>query len=240
MNPTLTPAELVNLAVRAKSKGAKGILISGGLDLRGKLPVNKFFDAIREIKELGYFVSVHTGLVEEDDAFRLKEAGVDMADFEVYLDDSIIRKVKGLDVSKEKYLESMDLLLEQGIYVAPHIILGVPGDDLEWLTDLRSLVREKGLDRVVALVFIPTVGTPFWHFPLPGVRDVVGAISEIASWTNVSLGCMRPSRIKRSLDRSLIGIVDRIANPHGSLGLKVVDACCSIPDVILKDFMTGA
>ncbi len=240
MNPTLTPAELINFAVRAKDRGAKGILISGGLDLKGRLPFTRFLSAIREIKGMGYFISVHTGLVDEEDAFHLKEAGVDMADFEMYLDDSIIRKLKGLDVGKEKYLESMDFLLEQGIYVAPHVILGVPGDELEWLTDLKSLIKEKGLDRVIALIFIPTPGTQFWGYPLPNVEDVVRAISEMAGWAKVSLGCMRPPRIKRSLDKKLLGIVDRIANPHRSLRLKIVDACCSVPDIILKDFMEEA
>ncbi len=237
MKPTPTPDSLLKFAREARSRGSKGILISGGLSPRGKLPFRRFLRAIKEIKEMGYFISVHTGLVDSDDATDLREAGVDMADFELYLNDEVIKRVKGLKASKSNYLESLDSLRETGIRVAPHITLGIPGDEPEWMDELKSLVKEKGLERLVVLVFIPTPGTPFWGQPLPPVDELVEQVREISTFSKVSLGCMRPPRLKRQLDRQVISYVDRIANPHTSLNLKLVDACCSIPDNILKDFM---
>ncbi len=237
MKPTPTPDSLVEFAREARRRGSKGILISGGLSPSGKLPFRRFLWAIRRVKEMGYFISVHTGLVDADDATDLRDAGVDMADFELYLNDDVIRRIKGLRVGKDKYLESLDSLKEAGIQVAPHITLGIPGDDPEWMDELRSFVREKGFERLVVLVFIPTPGTPFWGHPLPPISELVDQVKEVSTFSKVSLGCMRPPRIKKQLDRRVISYVDRIANPHSSLDLKLVDACCSIPDNILKDFL---
>ncbi len=236
MKPTPTPESLREYAREVRRNGGKGMLISGGLNSRGKLPFDRFLGAIREVKDMGFFISVHTGLVNRDDAANLKEAGVDMADFELYLNDDVIRKVKGLEADRTSYLESLDYLLEEDIMVAPHVTLGIPGDDVEWLDDLKFVVREKGLDRVVVLIFIPTPGTPFWGSPLPDVEELNSQISEISKFVKVSLGCMRPPRIKKLLDKEVLDKVDRIANPHSSLNLRIVDACCSIPDNILKDF----
>ncbi len=229
------PEDLVKLGVSEWKRGARGILISGGYTREGKLPFQPFLWAMRELKRIGFIISVHTGPLNKKEAQDLGKAGVDIADFEL-MDENSVRIAKGLNLRREDYLEGMENLLGEGIEVVPHIIIGLPGseDSLEGYT---SIIRDLKIRRTVILGFIPTPGTKFSNEAAPAPEILRRAAEELKKVSRVSLGCMRAPWLKREYDEMLLGIVDRIANPHNSLNLERVQACCSIPEELIDEFI---
>ncbi len=237
MIPATSPDDLIRVGRKLRKEGVEGILISGGLGLDGKLPVRPFASAIRELKRMGFFISVHTGVVGRGEAELLSRAQVDLADYELILDGEAIKRAKSLPLKPEDFIRSMELLMESSIEVVPHVTVGLPGSKEEWYTEAADTIKELGISRSVVLVFVPTPGTPFESHDPPHPSRVVEAVRILSKSSKVSLGCMRPPWMKRELDTSLEGLVDRIANPHPSLGLDIVRSCCSIPDRLIERFI---
>ena len=230
------PEDLVKLGISGWKRGARGILISGGYNREGKLPIQPFLWAMRELKRIGFVISVHTGPLDKKEAQDLGKAGVDIADFEL-MDENSARIAKGLNLSLEDHLRGMENLSGEGIEVVPHIILGLPGSREGSLGEYIDIIRELKIRRTVILGFIPTPGTKFSNETAPSPETLRGAAEELRKVSRVSLGCMRAPWLKREYDRVLLGIVDRIANPHGSLNLERVKACCSIPEELIGSFI---
>jgi len=126
MRPAPSPKELAEVLRSAFSSGARGALISGGFDRTGRLRLEGFLNAIREMKrEFDPVLSVHPGLVGEEEAEALAHAGFDIADVEVIPGSSLL--ARGLPVTHEDYLRSLEILMERGPrFVAPHILVGAP------------------------------------------------------------------------------------------------------------------
>ncbi len=237
MLPAISPDDLVRIGRQLRKKGVEGILISGGLGSDGKLPVRPFVPAIRELKRMGFFISVHTGVVGGEEARLLAAAQVDLADYELILDETAIETAKSLPLSPDDFVRGMELLIESSVEVVPHITVGLPGSGERWFAEASDLIKELGIRRSVVLVFIPTPGTPFEDLEPPSLNRVVEVVHTLGRASKVSLGCMRPPWMKKWLDSTLKGLVDRIANPHPSLELDIVHACCSIPDELIEKFI---
>ncbi len=237
MIPATTPEELVRLGRHYWEKGARGMLVSGGLTKSGKLPIKPFLGALKELKEVGYIISVHTGIVGKEEALMLSEARVDIADYELILDEGAISRSKGLNVSPELFVKGMELLLNESVRVVPHMVVGLPGSSSDWIKRASCIIRELDIDRTVVLAFIPTAGTPLSNERPPTPEEVKDAIDILSKVSKVSLGCMRPPWLKKKIDLLALGSVDRIANPHYSLKLNKVFACCSIPDELIDTFL---
>ncbi len=237
MIPATTPEGLVRLGRHYWRSGARGMLVSGGLTKSGKLPIKPFLGALKELKEIGYLISVHTGVVRKEEALMLSEAGVDIADYELILDKEAISRSKGLDVDPEIFVRGMELLLNESVNVVPHMVVGLPGSTADWIKEASYTIRELGIDRTVILAFIPTTGTPLSNEKPPTPKEVRNAVDILSKVSKVSLGCMRPPWLKKKMDSLVLGAVDRIANPHYSLKLNKVFACCSIPDELVDAFI---
>ena len=80
MISAITPDLLIEKCIRLAERGNQGVLISGGCDEKGRLPWDNFIPAIKEVKrQTELYISVHSGLMDYEEAFRLREAGVDQA-----------------------------------------------------------------------------------------------------------------------------------------------------------------
>ncbi len=237
MIPATTPEKLVLLGKYYWKRGARGMLVSGGLTEDGKLPIKPFLGALKELKKMGYLINVHTGIVDKEEALLLSEAGIDLADYELILDREAISKSKGLDINPERFVKGMELLLNESIEVVPHLVVGLPGSSDNWIKRASQIIKELNINRAVVLAFIPTIGTPLSKERPPDPEEVKRAAYILSKVSKVSLGCMRPPWLKREIDSRVLGIVDRIANPHHSLKLNKVYACCSIPDKLIETFI---
>ena len=241
-----TPEELWELCCSLARKGISGVLISGGFNREGVLPIRPFLKTIEALKEeLGLKIAIHPGLVDRDLAEDLASAGVDVAMCDVVGDEYTIREVIGLsNVGPEDYMASLIALREAGIpALAPHVCLGVAGGELRG--ELRALRMAEAIspEVLVLLVFLPTRGTPFWGLSPPGIMDVAKLMviaRLLLPKCTISLGCMRPKgRYKALLDPLAVRLgVNRIALPSRTaieealrLGLKPrwYDICCAVP-----------
>ncbi len=227
---------LLGLARRLSERGARGLLISGGSDLSGKLPVFGLLDQVRRIKEeLGLYLSVHQGLVDRSEAEALRLAGFDSVDYDLPPGDRAAG-IRGFPYPR--FLDSMDALAEAGPRrVVPHVTLGLPGVGPEEEAAALEEVASRGFDELVLLVFMPTRGTPFEDLRPPPPSRILPILRRARKTFGgeISLGCMRPKVLKGVLDPLAVGegLVDRIAVPRPELvdrlGLEVVEACCAVP-----------
>ena len=120
MIPVETPEKLLDF-VKRHEKDIEGFLLSGGSMPNGKVPLRKFVDAIRWIKNnTNLIVNVHTGIIDEADLDYLRVMAPDHISFDVIGDTNVIRDVLTLNKSKEDYYHALNLLEDSGISYSPH------------------------------------------------------------------------------------------------------------------------
>ena len=68
-------ASVSDIADALVAEGAAGMLISGGCDANGTVPVMKELEHIRYAARRGLRINVHTGFIGKEDAERLVGAG---------------------------------------------------------------------------------------------------------------------------------------------------------------------
>ena len=248
MEPTLTPKKLYDAAKFLAKKGAKGLLISGGFNLDGRLPIEPFLTVIKDIKrEFNLVISVHSGLVDKNLAVRMKEAGVDIVDYELIMDDYVIKEVMNLKSKRSHdFVKSLEILEKYGPpYIAPHIPIGLNYGKIVKEYEAVNVISQFKPYVLIFLVFVPTKGTDMENVKPPPVTDIVNVIryGDLKVKGEIALGCMRPWSMKFTLDPLVykLGLVSRIVNPPKFMikkyGIKVIEACCSIPRELFEVFI---
>ncbi|MCK9322671.1 MAG: hypothetical protein RBR05_00060 [Candidatus Methanomethylophilaceae archaeon] len=204
-----TGENLHNIASKIKLERGKGILLSGGCDINGTVPLLGHIDDIIEISKLGLEINVHSGFISEKEAKDLISAGIDCFSVDVHQDPVIIFSVFHLKKTDEDYANLLDIIMNLGGKVVPHLTVGFGTYDLK---QSAMLVKEKGLFDVVLNSLVPTKGTIAGDAFISedAILSAVDMLQNIG--LNITLGCMR--------DRSLRGLeikcmekgITRIAN----------------------------
>lgn len=234
---------LFELCASLAEGGVRGVLISGGSDARGRVPLRTHIpDLIRVRRELGLTIRVHPGLPDEETCAGLAEVGVDGAMVDIIGHEETIRQVYHLDATPEDYEAVLERLDRYGVPTVPHIILGLHFGRMlgEWRA-LEMIARHP--PRLLVLVILtPLTGTPMAGTRPPSL-DEIGAFFELARKTlpatPVMLGCARPlGAVKSDIDRLAIDAgLNGIAYPAEGIvayarqqGLEptFVDACCGV------------
>jgi uncharacterized radical SAM superfamily protein len=244
MIPAEDPETFLQIAHRLHSRGALGILISGGADKNGAVPLKKFIPSIRVIKEEDsqFKVIVHTGLIRRELAEELKGARVDQVLFNVIGDDDTIREVYHLNKRVEDYEETLWMLKETGHRLAPHIIIGHHFGEIKGEWRALEIVTRVGVETVVLVIIKPhhTNGMNQMKIPKPEDTSRISAITRILNPTiPIRMGCIRPAHPwKAQMEKGFIDSgVNTIAFPlQGTIdyakeiGLetKFIEMCCSL------------
>lgn len=228
----LTPAD-------PRLAGAASLLISGGCDERGRVPITAHRARIAALRA-GRRLNWHTGLVDEDDVRSL--AGLaDVVSFDLVGDDATIAEVYGLPATVADYRAAYRLL-RQHLPVVPHITIGLRGGQLSGEHEALRIVQEEGAAAVVFLVLIPTAGTRYAGRTPPPLAEVARFLAEARlalPHTPLLLGCMRPGgAYRRALDPLAVRAgVNRIVKPARAalevarqLGLAIEpgEECCAL------------
>jgi len=146
---------LFELARDLAGSGARGILVSGGCDRRGRVPLLPHVADLKRIRsELGMTIRVHPGLPDEETAVALGKVGVDGAMLDVIGAEETIREVYHLEVGVEEYDAALGRLARHGVPLVPHIILGLHRGRMlgEWeALAMVSRHRPKLIDQGVDL-----------------------------------------------------------------------------------------
>jgi len=235
--------DLFAIACDLKAKGTKGMLVSGGSQRSGGVPLLAQIDQIARIKnELEMRVVCHVGYPDAETAAALSAVGIDGAMIDVIGADETLRDVYHLDMTVADVERSIAHLADAGLRIIPHIVLGLHyGEFLGEQTALDILSRYP-VWTLILVVLTPLVGTPMGHLPPPDTGEVIDFFHTARGRmddTRVHLGCARPlGDIKVSLDRAAVDAgFNGIAYPADgtiayavSLGLepRLFDGCCSM------------
>lgn len=244
MRPARTPEMLFELAEEYKRRSASGMLISGGSDKNGVVPLRGFLPAIKEIKErLGLKVFVHSGLVNDEIAKGLKEADVDSVLIDIIGSDETIREVYHLkDVSIDDYEESLRSLQKYGLSISPHIVIGLHYGKIKGEFNALRIIAKYKPSSLVFVVITSLPDTPMENVSLPTTEEAGNIFLKarrLLPETPIILGCERGfGRYKAELDiAALKAGFNGIAYPSEGIiemakgfGLKphFSSACCAM------------
>jgi len=244
MIPAEDPETFLQIIDHLSARGAHGILVSGGADKNGEVPLEKFIPAIRSIKERDpqFKIIVHTGLIQRKMARDLKEAGVDQILIDVIGDDDTIRDVYHLNKRVEDYEETLMMLREMNHHLAPHIIIGHHFGEIKGEWKALEMVTRIGVETLVLVVIKPLlpIKTSRIKIPKPEETSRISAIARILNPNiPIRMGCIRPAHPwKAEMEKGFIDSgVNTIAYPlQGTMdyakeiGLetKCIDMCCSL------------
>jgi uncharacterized radical SAM superfamily protein len=196
MFPVSSPTKLVELCKDLKRKGAVGCLISGGCLPDGSVPLEKFIDAITEIKrELNLTLVIHTGLVNEKAAKQLKIAGVDAVLIDVIGSNETISEIYNLNVSITDYENSLQALSAAEIPTVPHVLVGLHYGKLKGELHALEMISRFKPSAVIIIAFTPIPGTAMEKVDPPTPSTISGvliAARNMMPSTPLVLGCMRP------------------------------------------------
>ena len=234
---------LFELAGELAARGTRGLLVSGGCDRRGRVPLLRHVPDLKRIRsELGLTIRVHPGLPDEETAAALGEVDLDGAMLDVIGAAETIREVYHLEVGVEEYEAVLARLARHGVPLVPHIILGLHYGRLlgEWRA-LEMIARHRP-KFLVLVILMPLYGTAMAGVTPPSAEEI-GGFFDLARAalpdTPIMLGCARPigpskAEIdRRAVDAGLNGIAypaEGIVAYAESRGLvpRFHDACCGV------------
>jgi len=234
---------MFDLCCELAGRGAKGILISGGSDRRGRVPLLPHIpDLIRVRRELGLKIRVHPGLPDEETCAGLGEVGIDGAMVDIIGHEDTIREVYHLETTPDAYEAVLERLERYAVPTVPHIILGLHYGRMlgEW--QALEMIARHPPKLLVLVILMPLTGTPMAVSSPPSLAEI-GAFFETTRKTMleipVMLGCARPlGLMKREIDRLAIdaglngiaypaeGIVDY--SRQQGLTPNFINACCGV------------
>ncbi len=196
MESTVTPEGLFDRCREIKKIGGEGVLISGGSDLKGYVPLERFTKSIQRVKsELDLEIVVHTGLVSEKTAQGLAEAQIDAAMLDVIGDERVSKEIYHLDDGPKKMRRSLDILEELGVPTVPHVLVGLDYGKLAGEIEALDLIAQGNPAAVVIIALSPLRKTSMEGVNPPAPEDI-GRIMTVARLgmkeVPLLLGCARP------------------------------------------------
>lgn len=188
--------ELVRKALALHKNGARGILLTGGCDERGRVPINDIVPAIKSIKEkTGLLLIAHTGFISRREALALKGSGLDGIGFDVIGDMGTAKEVYGLSVTEKVYADSLRAIQDSGLMVFPHVCVGLHFGEIKGEFRALEMIGEIKPVTVIITGLMPVAGTPMALIkPRPSdFEKVITKAVEMFPDTPVVLGCAHSS-----------------------------------------------
>ena len=242
--PATTPKRFVKICEMLASLGAKGVLISGGYLMNGKLPIDKFSDAIAEVKKKTSLILIaHTGLLDFNEAKKLVDAGLDGAAVDIVGSSQTTKAIYGIEIKPKKYAYTLKALERaKAPIISPHVCVGLHFGELKSeLESLRIISRVKPTT-IVIIALMPLRGTPMENVkPSPtDVAKVIAIAKLMFPDVPITLGCARSKGTDRELidELAIRAGITNIAIPtkraiEAALSLKMeiqcYSACCAVP-----------
>jgi hypothetical protein len=226
------------------AKGCKGVLVSGGCDDQGEVPLIPFAPGIAYAREKGLKVLTHCGIISKSTAIVLKEVGVNQVLMDIIGDESTIRDVYHLERKPQDYYEAMMNCREVDLDFVPHVVLGLNFGKIKGEYLALEMIRKADPRVLVLVVFRPIRGTPMERTdPLTVIEaaSIVKHARTMFPGSVLNLGCIKPAGVyKEELEKIAIDCgVNAIAFPSEKTveyarakGLLMIykEECCSSSD----------
>lgn len=242
MNKLTNPEDLIERCMALDKAGHRGALLSGGSDLEGRLPWERYYKAIRRVREnTSLFISAHVGFPDLETCLELKRAGVDQALMDVMGDDETASQVyhlKGLGPVRA----AMTAISESGLPFVPHVVAGLFYGNIK--AEVKALEMISGLKPagLVMVVLTPMKNTPMAGVIPPSPLEVARLIAQarlMMPHVPISLGCERPRNrdgaflerlaLRAGVNRMAVWSEEAIRDAR-ALGLRTrfQKTCCSV------------
>ncbi len=234
---------LYDVCSRLHAQGTRGVLISGGSDKQGRVPLRRHIpDLIRVRRDLNMVIRVHPGLPDEETCEGLAEADIDGAMVDIIGDTRTIAEVYHLKTDIHEYEAVLERLQRHGVPCVPHIILGLHYGQMLGEQNALNMISRYELKLLVLVILTPLSSTPMAAVIPPSTQQVTDFF-KLARHTlpnkNIMLGCARPlGPYKAQIDRAAIDTgLNGIAYPAEGIvsyararGLQpeFIDACCGV------------
>ncbi|ACK42793.1 MULTISPECIES: radical SAM protein [Dictyoglomus] len=220
-----------------KDNNYKSILISGGYNKEGVLPITDVhLTYLKRFKSMGYKLNFHLGLINEEDAKKLN--GIpDMVSFDLIFDNFVIKEVFHLkSKNKENFKESF-LLLNEHFPVSPHILIGANYGKISKEYEEIEFLEKINPKKLIFIVITPLKNTPFEKIDLPPIKEIEDlwkfAKKKLPN-TDLYLGCVRPKGDYRyeldslALEFEFKAIVNPYHDVMKNLDDNKFDQCCAL------------
>jgi len=234
---------LYDLCARLAEKGARGVLVSGGSDLKGRVPILPHIEDLARVRrELGLTIRVHPGLPDDETCAGLATCDIDGAMVDIIGHQDTIRDVYHLDATPDDYEAVLESLERHRVPTVPHIILGLHFGRMLGEQPALDMIARHPPKLLVIVILMPLSGTPMANTTPPSLEEIGGffATARLAlPRTPVQLGCARPlGEMKGPIDQLAIDAgLNGIAYPADGIvayaeerGLTptFINACCGV------------
>ncbi|MEG0180703.1 MAG: radical SAM protein [Peptostreptococcaceae bacterium] len=182
------------------------ILLSGGCSLDGKVPIERHIEVIKDLKEKGYKLNSHIGLMDKESIEKVCKY-LDYVSFDLVFDEDTIKEVYKMDKSKEEYINTYEYI-QKFTNVAPHVCIGLKGGQIKGEYEIIDYLKNNQPNQLTFIVLIPTKNTEYENVNPPEINEVIDLLCEARvnlPKTKINLGCMRPrGEYRRQLDKLAI------------------------------------
>ncbi|OLN32482.1 radical SAM protein [Desulfosporosinus metallidurans] len=239
MIPAPAPEKLQELGINLRKKGVTGLLITGGCNQEGQVPLKPFLPALTYLKSLDFTIHVHTGLADKETAVGLKQAGVDKVFLDMIGDAATIHRVYHLDRKPSDFIDTLEILLTESLDVVPHVVLGLNYGKIMGEKNLIQMLSDYPLETLVLVALRAVPDTPMGGVIGPDPAEIIRITAQtrlLNPSLKISFGCARPYTQKAWLERGLIAAgINTLAFPLDETidfalahGLKSVmsEMCC--------------
>ncbi len=208
-----SPEGFLCLCENLHNKGCRGILLTGGCEPDGAIPLVEFAEAAGEARRRwGLRFAAHTKLATPDFARAAAEIGVDPLMLDIVGDDETLRGVYHLrDRSVADVEASLDLAEGLGLPLAPHILAGLAWGQVKG--EYRAIEMLKGhaaaVKALALVVLTPLRETPMaaCRVDIPAVLDVMSAARREFPGVFLTLGCAKTGgRTQRRLEEHALAL----------------------------------
>ena len=201
---------------KIKGKNVSSFLLSGGCSFEGDVPINKHINTIKQLKEEGYKLNAHLGLMDEESLSEVCKY-IDTVSFDLVFDEDTIKEVYKINKTKEDYIKAYESI-QQKTEVAPHICIGLKGGEIKGEYEVINYLSQNTPNKITFIVLIPTKGTEYENVNPPNLERVANVLCEARinmPNTEINLGCMRPrGNYRKELDILALNCgVNRIVLP---------------------------
>jgi uncharacterized radical SAM superfamily protein len=212
------------------------------------LPWGDFIPAIAKIKrETGLYISIHSGLMDDETALSLRQAGVDQALIDVIGDDETYRKIYHVPFGVSRIEASLKAAEEANLPVVPHVVCGLYYGGIRGERQAIEMISRFRIKQVVVVSLMRIPGTPLWKVEEPKSEEIAEMIAEArfkVPEAEISLGCAR-QRGNNHLELLAIDAgVNRMALPSEEavrraqdygLEIRYQRTCCSVSEDFSAD-----
>lgn len=182
-----------------KNRNITSLLLSGGCSEDGDVPIESHMKTIKELKEKGYRLNSHIGLMNEKN-IDLVCKYLDYVSFDLVFDEDTIKEVYKMNKNKEDYIRTYEYIQNQ-TKVAPHICIGLKGGKVVGEYEIIEYLKTNPPEQLTFIVLIPTKNTEYENVSPPKIDKVLDVICEARinlPKTKINIGCMRPRGEYRS------------------------------------------